>query len=104
VPCFKLGIRLGDPNVPRQFAESLRTGVYLRVLREGSVTAGDAVQVVSREPRRLSIRSLFDAFLKPGDADARELLKQALDVTGLSPEWRKHITQRLARRSDMKPG
>jgi MOSC domain-containing protein YiiM len=104
VPCFKLGIRLGDPNVPRQFAESLRTGVYLRVLREGSVTAGDAVQVVSREPRRLSIRSLFDAFLKPGNADARELLKQALDVTGLSPEWRKHITQRLARRSDMKPG
>jgi MOSC domain-containing protein YiiM len=100
VPCFKLGIRLGDKNMPKLFAESLRTGVYLRVLREGSVAAGDAVHVVSRDPHRLSIRSLFDAYLKPGRAEARALLKQALGVTGLSPEWREHITRRLAQRSD----
>lgn len=100
VPCFKLGIRLGDKNMPRLFAESLRTGVYLRVLQEGSVAAGDVVQVVSRDPQRLSIRSLFDAYLKPGEAEARALLKQALGVIGLSPEWHAHITQRLARRND----
>lgn len=100
VPCFKLGIRMADKHMPRLFAESLRTGVYLRVLEEGTLTAGDPVRVVSKDPQRLSIRSLFDAYLKPNDADARALLKQALQVPALSPEWHGHITQRLARRSD----
>ncbi|MEP7185659.1 MAG: MOSC domain-containing protein [Rhodanobacter sp.] len=98
VPCFKLGIRLGDKTMPRRFAESLRTGCYLRVLREGLVAAGDQVRLVLCDSQRLSIRSLFDAYLKPNDADARGLLKQALEVRGLSPEWRRHITSRLARR------
>ncbi len=100
VPCFKLGIRMADKHMPRLFAESLRTGVYLRVLEEGTVEAGNSVRVVSKDPTRLSIRSLFDAYLKPNDVEARALLKQAIEVPGLSPEWRTHITQRLARRTD----
>ncbi len=98
VPCFKLGIRMADKNMPRLFAESLRTGVYLRVLEEGTVEASDPVHVVSKDPKRLSIKSLFDAYLKPADLNARALLKRAIEVPGLSPEWREHITRRLARR------
>lgn len=100
VPCFKLGIRLGDQTMPARFAESLRTGLYLRVLREGLVVAGAQVRLVSRDPQRLSIKSLFHAYLKPNDADALALLKRALGVSALSPEWHRHITSRLARRSE----
>lgn len=39
VPCFKLGIRLGDEKMPRLFSESARTGFYLRVLRTGVIEA-----------------------------------------------------------------
>lgn len=42
-PCRKLGLRFGDPDFPARFAEAGRLGVYLRVLDEGLVTAGDQV-------------------------------------------------------------
>lgn len=103
VPCFKLGIRMGDERMPRLFAQSLRTGVYLRVLREGTLAAGDAVHLQARSEHRLSIKRLFDAYLKPNDAEALALLKRALDITELSPEWHAHISHRLQRRSEPKP-
>jgi MOSC domain-containing protein YiiM len=98
VPCFKLGIRLADKRMPKMFALSLRTGFYLRVLREGTIKAGDTVDVVARGQCSLSIRSLFDAYLKPNDRDALRLLTRAMEIPELSMEWRGHIGERLARR------
>jgi MOSC domain-containing protein YiiM len=98
VPCFKLGIRFGDKRMPKMFADSLRTGVYLRVLQEGSIEAGDAVEMVPLGKGRIAIRSLFDAYFKPDDPTARALLARALEVPELSAEWHEHITQRLDRR------
>ncbi|TAL85771.1 MAG: MOSC domain-containing protein [Rhodanobacter sp.] len=100
-PCFKLGIRLADGRMPRLFAESLRTGVYLRVLQQGTVEAGNTVDVVARDPHRLSIRALFDAYLKPDDPVALETLTRALEIPALSPQWREHIGQRLARSASL---
>jgi MOSC domain-containing protein YiiM len=100
VPCFKLGIRFGDRRMPRMFAESLRTGFYLRVLREGTIRNGDRVHVVTRGKGQLSIRSIFDAYLKPNDRAALRLLASALEIPELSAEWHGHISQRLARRVD----
>jgi len=96
-PCFKLGIRFSDARVPRMFALSLRTGFYLRVVKEGAISAGDSVELVSKGEGNLSVRSLFDAYLKPDDADALRLLAGALDNPALSPEWRGHICERLAK-------
>jgi len=97
VPCFKLGIRLADNGMPKRFAQSLRTGFYLRVLEQGTIEAGDTVDVVAHGHGRLSIRTLFDAYLKPDDPAARRTLARALEVPELSAAWRVHITQRLAR-------
>ena len=98
VPCFKLGIRLGDREMPRKFAQSRRVGLYLRVLREGTIQAGDVVAATLLEGERISIRSLFDAYLKPNDPAALQLLARAARMPALSPEWRKHIHERLSRR------
>lgn len=98
VPCFKLGVRLGDSDMPRRFAQSLRVGFYLRVLDEGTIRAGDAVEVTVHTAEHISIRSLFDAWLKPNDADALQLLARAATNPALSSEWRSHIRDRLARR------
>jgi MOSC domain-containing protein YiiM len=100
VPCFKLGIRFADKRLPKMFAHSLRTGFYLRVAKEGSIAAGDAVEVVGRGAGGLSVRSLFDAYLKPNDREALRLLARAIEIPQLSPEWRGHIGERLARRPD----
>lgn len=103
VPCFKLGIRMADERMPRLFAQSLRTGVYLRVLREGTLAAGDVVRVQTRSEHRLSIERLFDAYLKPNDAEALALLERALAIPELSPEWHAHISHRLAQRPEREP-
>ena len=42
-PCWKLGLRFGDPGFPRRAAASRRPGVLLRVLQQGTLAAGDAV-------------------------------------------------------------
>jgi MOSC domain-containing protein YiiM len=42
-PCRKLGLRFGDPTFPARFLHAGRLGLYLRVLEEGVITAGDQV-------------------------------------------------------------
>src|SRR5437868_12113078 len=48
LPCFKLGLRMGDPRFLKRFAAAGRPGAYLRVIREGDLGAGDAIEVISR--------------------------------------------------------
>lgn len=45
-PCFKLNVKMGLPHAARLMDQSGATGFYLRVLRSGIITAGDAVHVV----------------------------------------------------------
>jgi MOSC domain-containing protein YiiM len=54
-PCFKLALRMGRPDFPRLFLESGRTGFYLRVREEGDVGAGDAIALVERDLRALTV-------------------------------------------------
>jgi MOSC domain-containing protein YiiM len=49
MPCFKLGIRFGRPEIVKRFLRSGRTGVYLAVLQEGRVTAGDSMESLTRD-------------------------------------------------------
>jgi len=46
-PCFKLGIRFGDPGMVEHFLRSKRSGFYFSVLKEGHVAAGDTIDVLS---------------------------------------------------------
>lgn len=46
LPCVKLGLRFGDPRFLSMFATAGRPGAYLRVLIEGQLGAGDAIEVV----------------------------------------------------------
>ena len=48
-PCFKLNHRFQLKNFAPRTKDSSRTGWYYRVLREGSVAAGDAVTLVERK-------------------------------------------------------
>src|SRR6476469_6361001 len=43
LPCFKLAAHSGEPAIARPMMKTGRTGWYLRVVEEGSVTAGDAI-------------------------------------------------------------
>jgi MOSC domain-containing protein YiiM len=95
VPCFKLGIRMDDPKVPAQFTQSSRTGYYLRVLREGTVEAGDAVTVVQRGRNRVPVNAVFDAMIKRQAPDLVDLLQRTLEIRELADEWREPMQKLL---------
>ncbi len=43
-PCYKLGIKFGRDDLVPRFLASGRTGFYLRVLEEGELGPGDAIE------------------------------------------------------------
>lgn len=90
-PCFKLGIRMDDPRFLKRFAAARRPGAYLRIIEEGEVGAGDAIEVVDRPRHGVTIGRFNDAFL--GD---REELPGLLAADQLSDEWRSWITERAS--------
>lgn len=91
-PCFKLGIRMGDPTFLKRFAAARRPGTYLRILEEGYLGAGDLIEVVYRPEHGVTIGRFTEAFL--GD---RSLLDELLAADALSGMWRAWIQGRRLR-------
>lgn len=92
-PCFKLGIRVGMTKVVAIFWNSGRTGIYLRVVEEGVLQAGDSIALIEDAPENPTVRRLWQlAYFE--EACFEECLL-ALRLPHLSPEWRHPLTQRL---------
>ena len=43
VTCFRVGVRLGEPEMPNLLVSHRRPGFYFRVITEGLVQAGDMI-------------------------------------------------------------
>ena len=63
MPCYKLGIRFGRPDMPKRFHASGRCGFYLAVLQEGEVGARAVWERIARNGQEVSViesyRQLF---------------------------------------------
>jgi MOSC domain-containing protein YiiM len=68
-PCYKLGIRVGDPGFPKRFLAAARPGAYLRVVQEGEVGADDRVEVTDRPAHGVTLGAMLAA-LRDRDAAA----------------------------------
>jgi len=82
LPCFKLGIRVGDSHFPKRFQRASRMGAYLRVIEEGDVGAGDPIRVMHRPEHGVALRTMVEALRDP--ARAAMLAR----VSGLPEFWR----------------
>ena len=94
VPCFKLGIRFGRPDLVKRFLRSGRSGFYLRVLREGELAAGDVIEHLPVATPSLSVAEV--AALQAGRRPDRERLRLASELPGLSAAWREDFRRALA--------
>lgn len=93
-PCYKLAMRAGVEDFVRRFSESLRTGFYLRVRREGMLGAGDAIGLVARGRGALSVRDAYWLRYR-GGRDAA-LLRLGAEHEALTPSWRAAFAAALA--------
>jgi len=65
-PCFKLGIRTGDPTIVAPFLASGRLGFYLSVFEEGLVGAGDPIALLDRTEGAVTFAEPIAAMHHPG--------------------------------------
>ena len=92
-PCFKLALKMGLPDFPKHFLGSGRVGFYLRVVREGEVGEGDAIERIHLDPARLSITEVNRLMYFDRHDLAR--ISRAARVQALAPGWRDAFLERL---------
>jgi len=86
LPCYKLGIRMDDSHFPRRFQAEGRMGAYFRIVREGDVGAGDAVEILSRPEHGVTLGDMVGALQ---DRSKAALLGR---VPALPTFWRRFAT------------
>jgi MOSC domain-containing protein YiiM len=99
VPCRRLAVRMNDKMFPRRFAEALRPGPYLRIVAEGDLGAGDAIQVVERPDHDLTVRDVFRIYTRD-----RGEVERFLSVPQISESWRSWATDVLRKTKDRRAG
>jgi MOSC domain-containing protein YiiM len=95
MPCYKLGIRFGRPDMVKRFLASRRTGFYFRVLQEGEVGAGDTLELVSRDEHHITVADITQLYVR--EQDNPELLHQAAQLEALPESWRDYFQQQSHR-------
>ena len=93
VTCFRVGMRMREPQLPSLLVAHHRPGFYLRVLTEGHVSAGDDIVRTARGPHALSVADIDALLYLPGHDP--EQLRAALDIPALSPGWRESFRSML---------
>jgi len=84
-PCFKLGIRMGDHRFPARFREASRMGFYVRVLEEGPVAAGDAIEIARVATGSVTIAEFHRIYVE--GRDDPDALRRLAAAPGLDPMW-----------------
>jgi MOSC domain-containing protein YiiM len=93
IPCYKLAAKFQRDDILQRFLESGRSGFYFSVEQEGTVAAGDAFKLLSRNPSAVTIEEMNRLFVP--EKYNRTLLEKALATTALPQDWHDYLSRRL---------
>ena len=85
VTCYRVGIRMDEPQMATLLVAHHRPGFYFRVLEEGEVGAGDEIVKVADGPEQMSVAEMDALLYLPGHTP--EQLERALRIPALSKGW-----------------
>src|ERR1700754_4810439 len=86
VTCYRLGIRMEEPDMAALLVKHGRPGFYFRVIEEGDVEAGDEIIQVASGPESMSVFEINALLYLP--PHPRERIERALNIPALSGGWR----------------
>ena len=95
-PCWKLGHRFGVASVPATVVKTRRSGWYYRVIEEGMVAAGDALDLVARPQPAWSVERVFDLLIGGGGKREPAALRALAEMDVLAESWRVRAAKLLA--------
>lgn len=98
IPCRTFAGFLDEQGWIRRFTERACPGTYLRVLRPGTVRAGDPIRLVERPDHDVTVQLAFQAF-----TTRSELLPRLAVAHGLSAEARAVVARRTPFALDVDP-
>ncbi len=78
VTCYRVGLRMNEPRMPSLLVAHRRPGFYLRVLEEGEVEAGDAIERVETGREAMTVAEI-DGLLYLPNRTRRDLARAAAD-------------------------
>jgi MOSC domain-containing protein YiiM len=91
MPCYKLGIRFGRPDMVKRFLASRRTGFYFRVLQEGEVGVGDTLELVSHDDNNITVADITQLYTH------EQTSPELLQLAALPKSWRDYFQQQSHR-------
>ena len=101
MPCYKLAIKFGRPDIVKRFLSSERTGFYFAVLQEAEVAASDPIELIERSKNSLRVSDVTQLYTR--EKHNTELLRRAMDVEALPESWRSYFQHRLAKLTGASP-
>ena len=93
VTCYRVGLRLGRPDMAALLVSHHRPGFYMRVITEGAVQAGNEIVRTRAGPHALSVADIDALLYLPGHDPAQ--LRAALQIPALSPGWQQSFRELL---------
>jgi ferredoxin-NADP reductase/MOSC domain-containing protein YiiM len=86
VTCYRVGMRMNEPQMAALLVSHRRPGFYLRVIEEGQVEAGQDIVKIASGPEAVTVADIDALLYLPGHP--RDALERALRIPALSPGWR----------------
>src|SRR5215469_13878670 len=81
VTCYRVGIRMDDPRMPALLISHRRPGFYFRVIRAGTVQAGDDIVQIAAGPEAMTVAEVDALLYLPGHP--RQQVLRALRIPAL---------------------
>ena len=94
VTCYRVGLRLGQPQMAALLVSHHRPGFYMRVITEGRVQAGDQIMKTQAGRHELSVADIDALLYLPGRDQGK--LQLAVQIPALSPGWQQSFRDLLA--------
>src|ERR1700756_7294 len=95
VTCYRVGIRMNEPQMAALLVSHGRPGFYFRVLEEGEVGAGGEIAKVKAGPEQVTVAEINALLYLPGHPASG--LERALRIPALSAGWRTSLEALLDR-------
>jgi len=82
MPCYKLGIRMGDADFPNRFWATGRLGFYVRIEQTGPLERGDEIELLDTPSHGITVRELWRTVTTKNSPEARRALDHLPDLDG----------------------
>jgi MOSC domain-containing protein YiiM len=92
MPCYKLALRFERDDMIKRFLMSGRSGFYFSVIEPGEVSAGSQVEILSRDPNRVTVADI--GRLYRGQTRDLDLLERVTNVSALPENWKTELLLR----------